>query len=284
MQTAFFSREPGSRKQIDLELFGTWGQTAMAHAYFVENIILYHALAKISGLKYCEFLNKQYGTDYISVMPTNLYGPNDNYHPTHSHVLPALIRRFHEAKVNGLKEVTCWGDGSPLREFLYVDDLANLCVFLMNNYSGDETVNAGTGKELTIKELTELVAKVIGYEGEIKWDSSKPNGTPRKLLDVSKATNLGWTYKTELEEGIENIIMFIPFGLLAPMVFKRMRKVRFCVFIGFLCSCGIELSQLITQRGYCQLDDVVTNTVGMLVGWGIWKMLSSVGIAKNPLF
>lgn len=159
-------------------------------------------LAKISGLKYCEFLNKQYGTDYISVMPTNLYGPNDNYHPTHSHVLPALIRRFHEAKVNGLKEVTCWGDGSPLREFLYVDDLANLCVFLMNNYSGDETVNAGTGKELTIKELTELVAKVIGYEGEIKWDSSKPNGTPRKLLDVSKATNLGWTYKTELEEGI----------------------------------------------------------------------------------
>lgn len=161
-----------------------------------------YALAKISGLKYCEFLNKQYGTDYISVMPTNLYGPNDNYHPTHSHVLPALIRRFHEAKVNGLKEVTCWGDGSPLREFLYVDDLANLCVFLMNNYSGDETVNAGTGKELTIKELTELVAKVIGYEGEIKWDSSKPNGTPRKLLDVSKATNLGWTYKTELEEGI----------------------------------------------------------------------------------
>ena len=105
-----------------------------------------YALAKISGLKYCEFLNRQYHTDYISVMPTNLYGPNDNYHPTHSHVLPALIRRFHEAKVNGLEEVTCWGDGSPLREFLYVDDLANLCVFLMNNYSGDETVNAGTGK------------------------------------------------------------------------------------------------------------------------------------------
>ena len=161
-----------------------------------------YALAKISGLKYCEFLNKQYGTDYISVMPTNLYGPNDNYHPTHSHVLPALIRRFHEAKEAGAEYVTCWGDGSPLREFLYVDDLANLCVFLMNNYSGDETVNAGTGKELTIKELTELVAKVIGYEGEIRWDTSKPNGTPRKLLDVSKATKLGWTYKTELEEGI----------------------------------------------------------------------------------
>ena len=161
-----------------------------------------YALAKISGLKYCEFLNRQYGTDYISVMPTNLYGPNDNYHPTHSHVVPALIRRFHEAKVNGVESVTCWGDGSPLREFLYVDDLANLCVFLMNNYSGNETVNAGTGKELTIKELTELVAKVVGYTGEIKWDTSKPNGTPRKLLDVSKATNLGWTYRTELEDGL----------------------------------------------------------------------------------
>lgn len=161
-----------------------------------------YALAKISGLKYCEFLNRQYGTDYISVMPTNLYGPNDNYHPTNSHVLPALIRRFHEAKEAGLDTVTCLGDGSPLREFLYVDDLANLCVFLMNNYSGNETVNAGTGKELTIKALAELVAKVVGFEGTISWDTSKPNGTPRKLLDVSKATRLGWTYKTELEDGI----------------------------------------------------------------------------------
>ncbi len=161
-----------------------------------------YALAKISGLKYCEFLNRQYGTDYISVMPTNLYGPNDNYHPEHSHVLPALIRRFHEAKVAGLESVTCWGDGSPLREFLYVDDLANLCVFLMNNYSGNETVNAGTGKELTIKALTELVAKVVGYTGRIEWDITRPNGTPRKLLDVNKATALGWTPKTELEDGI----------------------------------------------------------------------------------
>lgn len=161
-----------------------------------------YALAKISGLKYCEFLNKQYGTDYISVMPTNLYGPNDNYHPTHSHVLPALIRRFHEAKVAGLTEVTCWGDGSPLREFLYVDDLADLCVFLMNNYSGNGVVNAGTGKELTIKELAGLVAKVVGYEGVILWDVNKPNGTPRKLLDVSKSAALGWRYKVELEEGI----------------------------------------------------------------------------------
>lgn len=161
-----------------------------------------YALAKISGLKYCEYLNRQYGTDFISVMPTNLYGPNDNYHPTHSHVLPALIRRFHEAKVSGAEVVVCWGDGSPLREFLYVDDLANLCVFLMNSYSGNETVNAGTGKEITIKGLTEIVAEVIGYKGRIEWDTTKPNGTPRKLLDVSKATALGWTYTTELREGI----------------------------------------------------------------------------------
>ena len=161
-----------------------------------------YALAKISGLRYCEFLNRQYGTDFISVMPTNLYGPNDNYHPEHSHVLPALIRRFHEAKETGAETVICWGDGSPLREFMYVDDLANLCVYLMNNYSGDEIVNAGTGKELSIKELTELVAKVVGYKGRIEWDTSKPNGTPRKLLDVSKATSLGWVYKTELEDGI----------------------------------------------------------------------------------
>lgn len=161
-----------------------------------------YALAKISGLKYCEFLNRQYGTDYISVMPTNLYGPNDNYHPTHSHVLPALIRRFHEAKEAGMPEVVCWGDGSPLREFLYVDDLANLCVFLMNNYSGNETVNAGTGKELTIKELAETVAHTVGYKGKIVWDTTKPNGTPRKLLDVSKAASLGWVYSTELADGI----------------------------------------------------------------------------------
>ena len=162
-----------------------------------------YALAKISGLKYCEFLNKQYGTDYISVMPTNLYGPNDNYHPEHSHVLPAFIRRFHEAKENNLPEVVCWGDGSPLREFLYVDDLADLCVFLMNNYSGNETVNAGTGKEITIKKLAELVAKVVGYTGSIIWDDTKPNGTPRKLLDISKSKALGWNYKVELEDGIK---------------------------------------------------------------------------------
>lgn len=162
-----------------------------------------YALAKISGLRYCSYLRRQYGADFISVMPTNLYGPNDNYHPTHSHVVPALIRRFHEAKASGQEEVTCWGDGSPLREFLYVDDLADLCVFLMNNYSGEETVNAGSGKELTIKELTELVAETVGFGGRILWDTSMPNGTPRKLLDVSKAAAMGWRYSTELPEGLK---------------------------------------------------------------------------------
>ncbi len=161
-----------------------------------------YALAKISGLKYCEYLNRQYGTDFISVMPTNLYGPGDNYHPEHSHVLPALIRRFHEAKVAGAPEVVCWGDGSPLREFLYVDDLAGLCVFLMNRYSGNETVNAGSGQEVSIRELTEIVARVVGYEGSIRWDVSRPNGTPRKLLDISKAEALGWRASTPLEAGI----------------------------------------------------------------------------------
>ena len=161
-----------------------------------------YALAKISGLKYCEYLNRQYGTDYISAMPTNLYGPNDNYHPQHSHVLPALIRRFHEAKQSDSPEVVVWGTGSPLREFLYVDDLADACVYLMNTYSGNETVNVGTGKELSIKELAETVKRVVGYEGKLTFDATKPDGTPRKLLDVSKLEKLGWKYKVELEEGI----------------------------------------------------------------------------------
>jgi GDP-L-fucose synthase len=161
-----------------------------------------YALAKISGLKYCEYLNRQYHTDYISAMPTNLYGPNDNYHPRNSHVLPALIRRFHEAKVQGLEKVECWGTGTALREFLFVDDLADALVFLMEHYSGDETVNVGTGQELTIKELAETVAKIVGYEGTITWDDSKPDGTPRKLLDITKLTNLGFTPTTELKDGI----------------------------------------------------------------------------------
>lgn len=161
-----------------------------------------YALAKISGLKYCEYLNRQHGTDYISVMPTNLYGPNDNYHPQNSHVLPAMIRRFHEAKEAGLTEVVIWGTGTPLREFLYVDDLADACVYLMNTYSGNETVNLGTGKEVSILELAQTVKKVVGFEGSIALDTSKPDGTPRKLLDVSKLENLGWKCRTDLEDGI----------------------------------------------------------------------------------
>lgn len=161
-----------------------------------------YALAKISGLKYCAYLREQYGADFISAMPTNLYGPGDNYHPTHSHVLPALIRRFHEAKEAGVGEVVCWGTGSPLREFMYVDDLAEACIHLMQTYSGRETVNLGTGEELSIRELAELVAKVVGYEGEIRWDASKPDGTPRKLLDVGKLESLGYHHTMKLEEGI----------------------------------------------------------------------------------
>ncbi len=162
-----------------------------------------YALAKISGLKYSEYISDEYGRNFISVMPTNLYGIGDNYDENRSHVLPALIRRFHEAKVKGLKSVTCFGDGSPLREFLFVDDLADLCVFLMNNYDEPETVNAGVGKDISIKELANLIAEIIGFEGEILWDTTKPNGTPRKLLDVSKAQKLGWVAKTTLKDGIK---------------------------------------------------------------------------------
>lgn len=162
-----------------------------------------YALAKISGLRYCQYLNKQYGTNYISVMPTNLYGPNDNYDSVNSHVLPAMIKKFHDAKENNFSAVTCWGDGSALREFLYVDDLADLCVFLMNNYNEQDPVNAGSGEEISIKDLAELVASIVGYKGEILWDTTKPNGTPRKLLDLSKSKNIGWKYKTPLIDGIK---------------------------------------------------------------------------------
>lgn len=162
-----------------------------------------YALAKISGLRYCQYLNKQYGTNYISVMPTNLYGPNDNYDSANSHVLPAMIKKFHDAKENNFSAVTCWGNGTALREFLYVDDLADLCVFLMNNYNGLEPINAGSGEEISIKDLAELVASIVGYKGEILWDTTKPNGTPRKLLDLSKSKNIGWKYKTPLIDGIK---------------------------------------------------------------------------------
>jgi len=162
-----------------------------------------YAIAKIAGIKMAEAFRDQYGCNYISVMPTNLYGINDNYHPQNSHVLPALIRRFHEAKINQLPEVMIWGTGTPLREFLFSDDLADACVFLMNNYDEKQFVNIGTGEDLSIKELAELIKDVIGYQGTISFDSSKPDGTPRKLMDVSKLHALGWKHQVNLREGIQ---------------------------------------------------------------------------------
>ena len=161
-----------------------------------------YAIAKIAGLKMCQFFKKQYGDNFISVMPTNLYGPNDNYDLRTSHVLPALIRKFHEAKINNAPFVELWGTGTPRREFLYVDDLADAAVFLMNQYEGLEHINIGTGEDITIRELAELVKSITDYTGNIKFDATKPDGTMRKLLDVSKLTNIGWKYEVNLKEGI----------------------------------------------------------------------------------
>lgn len=161
-----------------------------------------YAIAKIAGIKMCDAYRAQYGCDYISVMPTNLYGYNDNYHPQNSHVLPALIRRFHEAKEQNAPSVTIWGSGSPLREFLFADDLAEACYYLMQNFSEAGFINIGSGKEITIKDLALLIKGIVGYEGELTFDATKPDGTPRKLMDVSKLAALGWTYKTELSDGI----------------------------------------------------------------------------------
>jgi GDP-L-fucose synthase len=161
-----------------------------------------YAIAKIAGLKLCEYYNRQYGTNFISCMPTNLYGPNDNFNLESSHVLPALIRKFLESK----DDVICWGDGSALREFLYVDDLAKACVFLMKNYNSSDTINVGTGEDISIKELTNLIAELTNFSGNITWDTSKPNGTPRKVLDVSKINSLGWKAETQLRDGVANTI------------------------------------------------------------------------------
>lgn len=161
-----------------------------------------YAIAKISGMEMCKFFKRQYGDDFISCMPTNLYGPNDNFDLENSHVLPAMIRKFHEAKVSGAGEVELWGDGSPLREFLYVDDMADACIYLLENYSGEEHVNIGTGKEITIKALAELVRDIVGFKGEIRWNKDMPNGTPRKLCDVTKLHDIGWKEKVDLPEGI----------------------------------------------------------------------------------
>lgn len=162
-----------------------------------------YAIAKISGLEMCKFFKRQYGDDFISCMPTNLYGPYDNYDLHGSHVMPAMIRKFHEAKEQDKPTVELWGSGAPLREFLYSDDMADACVFLLENYSGEQHVNIGTGKEITIKELAELVKSTVGYQGEIVWNSEMPDGTPRKLTDVTKLHKLGWHHKIELQDGVK---------------------------------------------------------------------------------
>lgn len=161
-----------------------------------------YAIAKIAGMEMCRFFKKQYGDNFISCMPTNLYGPYDNYELSGSHVMPAMIRKFHEAKASGAPAVELWGTGTPLREFLYVDDMADACIYLLEHYDGERHVNIGTGKELTIRELAELVKKTVGYEGEIVWNRDMPDGTPRKLTDVSKLHGIGWHHKVELEEGV----------------------------------------------------------------------------------
>jgi GDP-L-fucose synthase len=162
-----------------------------------------YAIAKLAGIKMAEAYRSQYGSDFISVMPTNLYGPGDNYHPEYSHVVAALIRRFHEAKLSGASEVTVWGTGTPRREFLYVDDLADACLHLMKNYSGDQLINIGTGEDITIAEFAHVVAAAVGYSGDIRFDPSRPDGTPRKLLDVSRLAALGWRARTSLTDGIK---------------------------------------------------------------------------------
>lgn len=167
-----------------------------------------YAVAKIAGLEMCKFFKRQYGDNFISCMPTNLYGPNDNFDLNNSHVMPALIRKFHEAKEMNLPEVKVWGTGKPLREFLYVEDMADACVFLMESYDGEEHVNIGTGEEISIMELAELIKRTVGYEGELIFDTSKPDGTPRKLTDVSKLHSLGWKHRVELEEGVKLAYMW----------------------------------------------------------------------------
>jgi GDP-L-fucose synthase len=161
-----------------------------------------YAIAKIAGLKLCEYYRKEYGVMYHSAMPTNLYGPGDNYHPKNSHVLPALIRRFHEAQLAGTPEVVAWGTGSPKREFLHVDDLADACAFLLGRENPPDLINVGTGTDVTIRELTEMVAKTTGFTGKIAWDTTMPDGTPRKLLDVSRLAGLGWNASTSLADGL----------------------------------------------------------------------------------
>lgn len=186
----------------------------LAHQPLIEDALLTgaleptnepYAIAKIAGIKLCEAYRDQYGANFISAMPTNLYGPGDNYHLQNSHVVPALLRKFHEAKVNGDDSVTCWGTGNPRREFLHVDDLADACLHLMNHYHDKAFVNIGTGVDLPIRELAETIRDIVGFEGQLHWDTEKPDGTPRKLMDCSRLHGLGWTHKIDLKEGLEAV-------------------------------------------------------------------------------
>jgi GDP-L-fucose synthase len=205
------SRQVGVKKLLFLGsscIYPKFAQQPIKEEYLLEGKLEEtnepYAIAKIAGIKLCQSYNRQFGTNFISVMPTNLFGINDNFDLNSSHVLPALIRKMHDAKENNSPNVTLWGTGSPKREFLYVEDLAEALIFLMNNYNESDWVNIGTGEDISIKELAELVKRIVGYEGELVWDTSKPDGTPRKLLDVSKINNLGWKHKTTLEDGVKN--------------------------------------------------------------------------------
>lgn len=188
-------------------IYPKYAETPVKEEYLLtgqlEQTNQWYAIAKIAGIKLCQAYRKQYGSNFISVMPCNLYGVNDNFHPTNSHVLPALIRRFHEAKQNNLKEVTCWGDGSARREFLNSKDMANACVFLMKNYNSSDIINLGYGEDYTIKEIVEIIKDVVGYDGNITWDTTKPNGTPKRILDSTKLFNLGWKPNIELKSGLK---------------------------------------------------------------------------------
>ena len=190
-------------------IYPKMAQQPLKEEYLLSGFLEYtnepYAIAKIAGIKLCETYRDQYGADFISAMPTNLYGPGDNYDLNNSHVLPAMIRKFHEAKVEGKEVVHLWGDGSPMREFLHTNDLAEALVFLMQNYSDSMFVNVGYGSDVTIKHLAELVKEIVGFEGDMEWDSSKPNGTPRKLMDSSRLLNMGWKPKIDLESGIRSV-------------------------------------------------------------------------------
>jgi GDP-L-fucose synthase len=203
------AREAGVKKLLFLGsscIYPKFAQQPIKEEYLLSGALetsnQWYALAKIAGIKMCQAYRRQYGCDFISAMPPNMYGPNDNYHLENSHVLPALIRKFHEAKISGASEVVCWGTGSPFREFLYSDDLAEASIFLMQNYSEEQFINVGSGSEISIKGLAEMIGRIIGFKGTIIWDPSKPDGTPRKIMDSSRLFSMGWKPRVHLEDGL----------------------------------------------------------------------------------